>query len=306
MPFPAHHPWRVLASNWEATGKRFSKWLLRGQVPDRAAQLAFWAILGVFPTLISAFVVFGWVVDQRIAFRQDLLSFVDRLAPTQAVAELVRSVLEEIQASRGSGKFSLGLVVTLWIGSSLLAQIHRVIDSAFGSPGRETWFRRITALPFTLAVLVPMIAVLVLLFYGRLIGLGLSTRFDLDATFLFGWNLLYWPLILAATVFSFDLVFNTAPTMLRRRESHWATPGACLALLLWLTISFGFQRYLTTVPGYSAFYGSLGAVILLLVWFFVSSFALLAGVYLNVATLEIRDESDSSTEHLESSGDRPA
>ncbi len=280
--------WKTLAREPADALRRAVLGLFRDRAFDRAAQLAFWAMLGFIPLLIATFAVFGRLVSRRVTFRRELLSYLERVAPSDGAFELVRSVLEEIQAA-GSGSFSFGLLFAVWIGSAMVAQIQRAIDQAFGSSRQETWFRRLTAIPFSIVVLVPLVLATVLLFYGRLAGASMAEQLGLGDAFSTSFALLYWPVVLASAVLSFDLTMNSAPSMLRRRK-QWISPGAVLALALWVAVSFGFARYLETVPTYSAFYGSLGAVIVLLLWFFLSGLALLVGIHLNVALLNGGDD----------------
>jgi membrane protein len=131
----------------------------------------------------------------------------------------------------------------------------------------------------TLAFGVLCVAALLLVLYGREIGAGMANQIGQGPVFIASWHILKWPIALGFVVLSFDLIYNFAPG--HRTALHWATPGAFVAILGWLLASFGLRLYLQAVPT-SSTYGSIAAVIILLIWFWVTSFAILLGGLLNV------------------------
>ena len=272
--------WQQLVDQPRLCLENFLRDLMRGHLLDRAAQMAFWQLLGIFPGLISLFALFGSVVEERVGLRDDLFNYLGRLIPNEAVAEFVLTILDQIQLNRGGGKFPIGIIATLWIASTVLSQLHRVIDRHFGTRRRQTWFRRITAFPLSIVVMLPIVSAVLLLFYGELIGSALASRLGAETAFTFLVRIGHWPLILLSVVLCFDLVYNTAPSMWRRKSS-WITPGALLALCLWLTVSLGFRYYVARFAMIADFYGSLTVVILLMVWLFLTSIAILVGIALN-------------------------
>jgi membrane protein len=112
------------------------------------------------------------------------------------------------------------------------------------------------------------------------VGASVAQRLGAETAFGLIVGIGRWPVILISVVLCFDLVYNTAPSMWRRKSS-WVTPGAFLALILWLTVSLGFRYYVARFAMIADFYGSLAVVILLMVWLFLTSIAILAGIALN-------------------------
>jgi len=115
--------------------------------------------------------------------------------------------------------------------------------------------------------------------YGRETGEAVANGIGQGPMFIAIWHLLKWPIALGFLVFSYDLIYNFAPG--QRSRLHWVTPGACISIALWILASLGLRIYLEAVPPSSA-YGSIGAVILLMIWFWITAFSILVGGLVNV------------------------
>lgn len=281
------HPFRAV--------RHFGRQLIHGDFFDRAALLAFWLLLSLVPLLLCIVVIFGYLVS-GLDLEDELPAFLNRVAPSQAVANLLSSVLAEIQQSRGSGKLSFGLLVALWSASSVISAIHRSIDFVVGGEKVRTLLRAtLSAIPVTLLVALPWVASLGLLLFTRNTIDWVSETLGLELPFLKVLDSVRWPLLLLAVVVAFDLVFKTAPAI-RRRRIGWLTPGGLLALGLWLAASRGFHFYVTHFAIYSKVYGSLGVIIVLLLWCYLTSLAILVGVQLNVSLLEVRKPPEAKAE----------
>ncbi|HEV7517188.1 MAG TPA: YihY/virulence factor BrkB family protein, partial [Thermoanaerobaculia bacterium] len=119
---------------------------------------------------------------------------------------------------------------------------------------------------------------------------ALAQRVGLGTVFAVLWRIVQWPLVLVFLFVSFEIVYNYAPNLGRRPRREWWSPGAATAVVLWLGASYGYRVYLGYFHAYSKTYGSLGAVILLLIWFYMTGFALLMGGEVNSEIARARGE----------------
>jgi len=132
----------------------------------------------------------------------------------------------------------------------------------------------------TIALAALMIVGLVLALYGGRIGQALFAHFGVGDVFRIAWKVLQWPVSFAAMFFSFSLVYYFAPNV-EERKWYWVTPGSVVGVTLWLLASLGFRLYLHFFNSYSATYGSLGAVVILMLWLYITGLAILVGGEVN-------------------------
>jgi membrane protein len=183
---------------------------------------------------------------------------------------------------RGGAKLSLSLLIALWVASNGMIAVSRTLNTACGlRETRRWWRRRLIAMALTIAFAVLIICALVLIFYGAASADRLADRFGLGPYLPLLWRVFRWPLILTFVVISFEMIYNYAPNLGESPSRQWWTPGAFTGVALFLLASFGLRIYLAYFHAYSTTYGSLGAVILTLVWFYLTAFAILMGGEVN-------------------------
>src|SRR5262249_46842587 len=136
------------------------------------------------------------------------------------------------------------------------------------------------AIGLTLALAVLVISALGLMLYGGDVADWLGAHVGLAHTFVLLWKIVEWPLALAFMFVAFAVTYYFAPN-LKEPEWHWITPGSTLGLVLWLAASFGFKLYLHFFNSYSKTYGSVGAMIILLLWLYIAGLAILIGGEVN-------------------------
>jgi membrane protein len=144
---------------------------------------------------------------------------------------------------------------------------------------RSWWKRRLLAVLLTVALALFVIIALALILVGPTLAFRLADWLGLGSAVALVWTLIRWPLILFCVVFGVDLVYHFAPN--RRGRWVWITPGSVLATALWIVSSFGFRVYVTNFVDYTAAYGAIGGAIVIMLWFYVSSLAILIGAELN-------------------------
>jgi membrane protein len=162
-----------------------------------------------------------------------------------------------------------------------MGAVGDTLNSAYGVRESRPWWKvRLISLGLTAALAALIISALSLVLYGGEIGEVLAGRYDLGGAFVAVWAVAQWPIVLGFVLFSFALIYYFAPD-LRHQKWYWITPGSAAGVLLWLLVSFGFRLYLNYFDRYSVTYGSLGAVIVLLLWFYLTGAAILTGGKVN-------------------------
>ena len=252
----------------------------------RAAQLSYYFLLAVFPLLLVLVTLLGYFAESGSKLHNKLLSYLSTVMPSSSVM-LVHTTLDEITKARGGGKLSLGILAALWAASNGMGAISSTLNVAYAVKEDRPWWRvRLVAIFLTIMVSLFIIVALAIVFFGGQLGDRLAAHFGFSAAFAIAWKLLQWPIALVFLLLTFDLIYYLAPNDRRPKRRLW-TGGATTAVVLWLLVSFGFRLYLYFFNSYSLTYGSLGALIVLMLWFYFTGLAILIGGEVN-SELELR------------------
>jgi membrane protein len=249
-------------------------------VLGRAAQLSFYLLLSLFPLLMFVSAVLGRIFSGNADLYHSLLSYLQNVMPYSAYT-LVRTTVDEITTAEGAGKLSLSLLATLWTASSGMEAIINGLNIAYKVKERRPWWRRrLVAMALTVALAIASGTALLLVVFGGNIGSLLAGRYGLGEAFERLWTtsqIAFPPVFMLLT---FALIYRVAPNI---RAPGWQAlvPGAFTAVALWLTATVFFRLYLSYFDSYSKTYGSLGAVIVLLLWLYLSGIAILVGGEVN-------------------------
>jgi membrane protein len=274
--------WTRGGLTWKELGLRLWRQIWEDEVLGRCAELAYFFLFSVFPLLLFLTTLLGYVAEANTELRWDVFLYLSRISPSQEVTSLLHDTLNEVTSSRTGTKLWLSLAAAVWVASNGMIAVGRALNTACGlKETRRWWKRRIIAVVLTLTFSVLIICALVLIFYGSSIGNALAGRLGIGWAFAVFWRMAQWVLILVFVVISFEMLYNYAPNLGPSPYREWATPGAVTALILWLAASYGLRVYLAYFHAFTTTYGSLGAVILLLVWFYLTGFAILMGGEVN-------------------------
>ena len=250
------------------------------QLLGRAAQLSYYFLLALFPLLIFLVNLLGYFAAEGSKLRDSLLRYLGTVIPYSA-ATLVYSTLDEVSANKGGGKLSFSLLAALWVASSGMRAISNTLNVAFNVKETRAWWKvRLVSVFLTIALTVLIVAALAIVLYGGWLGDAIANRVGYGDAFTITWRIVQWPIMLGFIFFTFDLIYYFAPCH-TGRPWRWATPGAIIAVILWLMISFGLRGYLHFFNSYSRTYGSLGALIVLMLWFYLTGLAVLIGGEIN-------------------------
>jgi membrane protein len=272
--------WKLGGLTWRRLGARVWSEVYEGDLFTRAAALSYYFLLALFPLLIFLTAALGYFADSGTELRKSLLYYLASVAPRTA-STLVRSTVAEITENADGSKLSFGLLAALWFASYGMGAVGETLNSAYGVRESRAWWRvRLVSLGLTVALAVLIVSALVLMFYGGEIGESLAARLDLGDAFKAAWKILQWPIVFAFVLLAFALIYYFAPD-LKHQKWYWITPGSLAGVVLWLLFSFAFRVYLYYFDRYSITYGSLGAVIVLLLWFYLTGAAILVGGKVN-------------------------
>lgn len=246
-------------------------------VLGHAAQLAFYFLFALFPMLIFLAALVGYLPIPHLL--EQLLRYLSEVLPPTALT-LVSQTLSEITRKPRGGLLSFGLIAAIWAASSGLHALIYSLNVAYGVKQLRPWWKeRCLALGLTFAFSGLIISALALVFFGSNLGVLLADTYHLNRTFRNGWQWLQWPLVIVFLMFGLELLYFSAPNL--PRPWKWITPGAVFALVLWLVISFSFKLYVTRISNYTLTYGSLGSVMALMFWLYLTSIVILIGGEIN-------------------------
>ena len=244
-----------------------------------AAKLAYYFLLALFPLLIFLTSIMGLILGSGTGVRHALFNYLSQVMPSSAF-ELIDKTMLEVSKASGAGKLTFGLLATLWAAASGVGSMMESLNTAYDSTERRPWWKqRLVALGLTVALSVLIIGAVVVIFGGSKIAEHLGTNFGFSAAFVTTWKILQWPIALAFMLLAFALIYYLAPDV--RKGWKWITPGSVIGIGLWLLVSFAFKGYLHFFNSYSKTYGSLGAVIVLMLWLYLTGAAVLVGGEIN-------------------------
>lgn len=272
--------WKFSGLTWRDLGLRIWLEIYEGELFNRAAALSYYFLFALFPLLLFLLALLGSFTSVGTELRTNLFRYLSQIVPGSAF-QLIDSTIVEVSKNADSGKLSFGLLTALWFASNGMGAISDTLNATYGVKDSRPWWKvRLIAVGLTASLTVLIVSALSLLVYGGEIGNSLANILHLGNAFAVAWNLLQWPILLSFVLLAFALVYYFAPD-LEHQKWYWITPGSVAGVSLWLLVSFGLRLYLHYFNRYSLTYGSLGAVIILMIWFYLMGMAILIGGKIN-------------------------
>jgi len=215
------------------------------------------------------------------------LAIVGRVAP-RALIELLAAQLQELERGEHAGLAILGIAGALWSSSAAMAAIIAALNHTYRvAEWRPWWKRRLVAIALTLALTVFASVSLFLIMAGSQVARLVAVWLGIGMVATPVWQVMRWSLAAAVIVLAIDLVYHFAPN--RPQRWPWVTVGSVTATGLWILSSLVFKLYITQVGTYNVTYGAIGGVIVVLLWLYMSSLAILIGAELNSVMAQSRD-----------------
>jgi membrane protein len=279
---------QISARSWSYVVRRTLREFLRDEGLDLAAGLTYYAVLAVFPALIALVSLLG-VLGQGPESVATILEVARRLVPAEVLA-ILQPVIEGLAASTSASlALALGLLGALWFVSGYISAFGRAMNRVYQVPEGRTLPRLLgtTAAVTLLLGLLAICAILLLLISGP-VARALGEVLGLGERVLLLWGTLKWPALALILAVVIAVLYHVTPNV-RQPRFRWLSPGAALAIVVWLGGSLLFGLYVANFSNYGATYGSLGGGIVFLIWLWVSNVALLLGAELDAETERARE-----------------
>jgi membrane protein len=212
-------------------------------------------------------------------FIDEVLRTLRPFAPAEVLAFL-EAQLRRLSEADSGGILTIGVLGAIWSSSAAAVAIIGSLNRAYDiEEGRPWWRVRLTAIGLTLALAFLILVSFSLIIAGPTVAEYLASSLGFGPVFEWAWKILQWPLIFFLASTALGLVYYFAPDA--EQDWVWITPGALVGTVLWVLVSLGFKFYVASFGSYNATYGAMGAVIVLLLWFYLSGLAILLGAELN-------------------------
>ena len=276
--------WSLGGLTWKQLGKRVWKGIDDNDLLNRAYELAYNFLLAVFPMLLVLLALLGIFASEGSSLRNYLFYYFQVALPPLAY-QLMTKTLKEIVSASGGGKLTFGLVFALYSGSAGMTQLMSTLNAAYTVRERRSWIKvHLVSLGLTLAISVLIILALFLVVAGGYVLNFVSQHVGISGVAYVGFKVVQWLFALAFVIFAFAVIYYFAPNVYEQHW-YWITPGSLVGVVVWVAASAGLRIYLHFANSYSKTYGSLGAVMILMLWFYVTGLAFLIGGQIN-ATIE--------------------
>jgi membrane protein len=275
-----------------ATVKRTFTEFSEDNMSDWAAALTYYGLLSLFPALIALVSIVGLVGDP-VTTTKAITDMVTKLGPSSA-ADTFAGPIKSITSNRGTAGvlFIVGLATALWSASAYVGAFMRAANIVYETPeGRPFWKLRPLQILVTLVMLVLLALVALALVLTGPVVTAVAGPLGIGSTAVSIWNIAKWPVLLLVAVTMFAVLFYAAPNV-KLAGFKWVTPGALLAIVLWLIASAAFAFYAANFGSYDKTYGTLGGLVCLLVWMWITNVALLLGMELNSERERSRELAD--------------
>jgi membrane protein len=263
--------------------KRTWKCLFEDRVFGHAAELGFYFLFALFPTLLCAGSILGLAARSAYQFYDKLLDYLAVVIPTSALGTVLNT-FNETTANATTGKVTFGLIAAIWSASVGISAIQDTLNAVYNiEDSRSYIMARIQAIGLTLLLtLVVSIGLCALLVGDYLAGVAQFRipEYVLRYAAVFAVRFLSWIVAAGLLALTFAVLYYWAPDC-KKRHWHWLTPGGAVGIAGWLLASLGLRAYLHFFNTYTVTYGSLGAVIILLMWFYITGLMLLLGAEIN-------------------------
>ena len=247
---------------------------------DYASGLAFNFLLALFPLLLFMLALFGLFASRSSELQTSLLSYFADFLPPSAF-QLLNDTTIELAKSSSGGKLTFGIVLALWFGSGGISSMISTLNAAYGVRDSRSWLRiRAIAIGLMITISILLLAALFVLLAGGRVVDWIGMKLNLGTTVVLVWKSMQWVAAALFAIVSFWMIYYCGPS-LGRRHWYWGIPGSMFGAFLWLAASAGFRLYLHFFNTYTATYASLGAVMILLVWLYVTGLAFLVGGEIN-------------------------
>lgn len=240
-----------------------------------AAQLAYDLLLSFFPFLLLLLTMLSYS-DLKST---DMLVYLHQIMP-KSTSALIYATIKNVSRSTSSNLISLSLIGIMWSGSSGFRAVIKGLNKAYDEEEtRPYWKTLVISILFMLGLAFSIIASVALVVFGQMLGRTIASYLNLSSKFILNWDIIRYLVTLSGMAFTFAALYHFTPC--RRLTWKEVIPGATFSTLSWLVASLGFAYYVNNFNNYSTLYGGIGAVIVLMLWLYITSIIILLGGEVN-------------------------
>jgi len=264
---------------------RTVKEFLDDEMSTYASALAYQMLFSLFPFILFLIALIGFL------HLPDFFSWLrlqsELVLPPQAL-EQVNPVIDQLQQSKG-GLLSVGIVIALWTASAGVRLMMSAMNAAYDVPeGRPVWKRIPLSIFYTVGIAGMLLVAAALMVLGPQVMEWIAAQVGMQEVIVTVWTILRWPAIVILLMVAVALIYYVMPDV--KQKFRFITPGSVLAVVVWIIASLGFAYYVKTFADYNAMYGSIGAIIVLLLYFYISAAVLLLGAEMNAVIEHMSEE----------------
>ncbi|MBN8192168.1 YihY/virulence factor BrkB family protein [Bacillus sp. NTK074B] len=272
----------TVKGGWKGFSKSLFSNISSNDVTGLAAQIAYYFLLSLFPLLIFIVTLLPYLPVQQA----DILGLVRDFAPGETMS-MIQETLQDVMSNRNSGLLSVSIIATIWSASNGMNAIVKSLNRAYDVEETRSFIAtRLMSILLTLGMILVFVIALLLPVFGKQIGLFLFSQFGFSDQFLTIWNGIRWAISPIILFIIFVGLYYFAPS--KRIKCLSAFPGAIFATLGWVLASLAFSYYVGSFGNYSATYGSIGGIIVLMIWFYLTGIIIMIGGEIN-ALVTIKD-----------------
>ena len=258
-------------------------------VMSASAQVAFYFSFAFFPLLLFLITLFGMVLESTEELRGELYQYLAQIMPGSAY-QLVQTTMDEIIQNSSGGKLTIGALVTLWSASAGIDSLRIALNRVYEVKETRAWWKtKLQSLVLTFLFILLLGIGLAAVTAGWTLAKAALTGIGLEVSSPWIVTAIQWGAIVIVMIFSTAVVYSWLPNF---KEFHWVwiSPGAITAILVWIVFGSLFRLYLQYFNSYNKAYGSLGAVIILMLWMYITGLALLLGGTINSVLTELSEK----------------
>ena len=266
-----------LPISWPVLLKRTAREAWADDIANLAAQQAYYFFFALLPALLALISIASFFPIHNLV--PEIAARLGRIAPDD-VTRIVTEQIKQISNTNAGGLLTFAFLFALWSSSNAVMSMSSTLNTAYDvTEGRPFWKVRLMAIGLTVGLAVFILVSMTLVIAGPAIAQRLADALNLGAAFVSTWSVLQWPVVFMLVVTAIALIYYYSPDV--EQDWVWITPGSILAAALWVVVSLGFKFYVARFGTYNETYGVIGGVMVLLLWFYLSGMAILAGAELN-------------------------
>ena len=279
-PRKADSPTDISKPSWFYIFRKTVREFTSDQCLDLAAALTYYGTLAVFPALLAFVSILGLVGDAQQT-TESLLGLLGGFVPEGMLTALEEPIKKLTESPAAGLTFITGVVGALWSASGFVGAFGRAMNRIYSiQEGRPFWkLRPVTLLVTVVAIVVAVVAAVLVALSGP-VAESIGNALGLGEVALVVWNIVRWPILALLAVLIVALLYYATPNI-KQPKFRWMSLGALVALLVWVIASAGFAFYAANFASYNETYGSIGGVIVFLLWIWISNIALLFGAELD-------------------------